>query len=354
MNRPKNRDAELHAPLEDEPSLDTQGFERPRELMDYVDEDLSPLLEISNRPVVSAHQFDREQIVQLARLAARYETQPQVINRPLTGKILISAFYEPSTRTRLSFESAWHRLGGDVMSITDPLSTGLAKGESLFDIGEMLNHYGDVVVLRDSNEKSIYELVEALRIPILNAGNGMEEHPTQALADVYAILKWRPSLADPDSTEAPARIGIIGVPARMRTVRSLLILLSRFAPGIGEVTIVTDEEVPFDPGQREELEADGLRFRVENDLDAVLPSLDVVYINAIAWKGDDYESMGSRFRLHAGSPLAEGAIVLHPLARGEELDRSLDATPHNWYFAQARGAVFVRMALLSAMLKTYV
>lgn len=354
MNRPKNFGAELHAPLEDEPPLDTQGFERPRELMDSVDEDLSPLLEISNRPVVSAHQFDREQIVQLARLAARYETQPQVINRPLTGKILISAFYEPSTRTRLSFESAWHRLGGDVMSITDPLSTGLAKGESLFDIGEMLNHYGDVVVLRDSNENSIYELVKALRIPILNAGNGMVEHPTQALADVYTILKWRPSLAAPDSTEAPARIGIIGVPARMRTVRSLLILLSRFAPGIGEVAIVTDEEVPFDPGQREDLEAAGLRFRIENDLDAVLPSLDAVYINAIAWKGDDYESMGSRFRLHAGSPLAEGAIVLHPLARGEELDRSLDATPHNWYFAQARGAVFVRMALLSAILKTYV
>jgi len=188
VSRPKNRDVELNAPLEDEPSLDTQGFERPRELMDHVDEDLSPLLEISNRPVVSAHQFDRDQIVQLARLAARYETQPQVINRPLTGKILISAFYEPSTRTRLSFESAWHRLGGDVMSITDPLSTGLAKGESLFDIGEMLNHYGDVVVLRDSNEKSIYELVEALRIPILNAGNGMDEHPTQALADVYAEI----------------------------------------------------------------------------------------------------------------------------------------------------------------------
>ncbi len=354
MSRPKKRDVALHAPLADEPSLDTQGFERPRAFMDDVDEDLSPLLEISNRPVVSARQFDRAQIVQLSRLAARYETQPQVINRPLTGKILISAFYEPSTRTRLSFESAWHRLGGDVMSITDPLSTGLAKGESLYDIGEMLNHYGDVVVLRDSNEKSIYEMIEALRIPIVNGGNGVDEHPTQALADVYTLLKWRPGLADPSCQEPPARIGIIGVPGQMRTVRSLLILLSRFASGIAEVTIVTDETQPFDPGQREELEADGLRIRVENDLDAVLPALDVVYINAIAWKGDDYEAMGSRFRLHAGSPLAEGAIVLHPLARGEELDRSLDPTPHNWYFAQARGAVFVRMALLSAMLKTYV
>ena len=346
----------LETRLENEPTLDTQGFERPRAFMDRVEENLAPLLEISNRPIVSARQLDRSQIVQLCRLAARYETQPQVISRPLTGKILVSAFYEPSTRTRLSFESAWHRLGGDVMSITDPASTGLAKGESLFDIGEMLNHYGDVVVLRDSDEKSIYEMLESLRIPIVNGGNGLDEHPTQALADVYALLKWRPDLvsgADPAEDVEPAKIGIIGVPARMRTIRSLLILLSRFAGGLGEITIVTDEEAPFDPGQREELEAAGLRFRIENDLDRALPSLDVVYINAIAWKGDDYESMGTRFRLTAASPLKTGAIVLHPLARGEELNRDLDDTPHNWYFAQARGAVFVRMALLSAVLKTY-
>ena len=347
-------DERLSEALEVEPALDTQGFERPRVYMDQVDEDLAPLLEISNRPVVSARQFDRDQIVQLARLAARYETQPQVINRPLTGKILISAFYEPSTRTRLSFESAWHRLGGDVMSITDPLSTGLAKGESLRDIGEMLNHYGDVVVLRDSKEESIYELVDSLRIPCVNAGNGIDEHPTQALADVYTLLKWRPDLSHPKRAgDKKVRIGIIGVPSQMRTVRSLLILLSRFADGLEEIVLVTDETSPFDDGQQDELEAAGLRLRVESELNAILPTLDVVYINAIAWKGGDYEEMGTRYQLSAKSPLAPHAIVLHPLARGAELDTSLDATPHNWYFAQARGAVFVRMALLSAMLKTY-
>jgi aspartate carbamoyltransferase catalytic subunit len=304
--------------------------------------------------VISARQFDRSQIVQLARLAARYETQPQVINRPLTGKILISAFYEPSTRTRLSFESAWHRLGGDVMSITDPLSTGLAKGESLQDIGEMLNHYGDVVVLRDSDEQSVYEMLESLRIPIVNAGNGADEHPTQALADLYALLKWRPGLAFEGSEKTAARIGIVGVPGRMRTVRSLLILFSRFSDNLGEISIVTDEAEPFEPEQREELEKAGLRFSIHDDLSEVLPTLDVVYINAIAWKKDDYESLGSHFRLDASSPFKPGAIVLHPLARGEELDRSLDATPRNWYFAQARGAVFIRMALLSAVLKSYI
>lgn len=345
-------DPKLRVPVEDSP-LDTQGFERPREFMDTVAENLAPLLELANRPVVSARQFGREQIVQLCRLAARYETQPQMINRPLTGKILVSAFYEPSTRTRLSFESAWHRLGGDVMSITDPSSTGIAKGESLQDIGEMLNHYGDLVVLRDSGENAVYEMLQTLRIPIVNGGNGLDEHPTQAIADVYALLKWRPRLALGDAAP-PARIGVVGVPGRMRTVRSLLLCLTRFAESLDEVTVVTDQADPFSPGQRKELEEAGLRLCVSADLDGVLPTLDVVYINAIAWKGGDYEELGGHFRLNAASPFKPGAIVLHPLARGPELDPDLDATPHNWYFAQARGAVFVRMALLSAMLRTYV
>ena len=342
----------LNAPVEESP-LDTQGFERPRELMERVAEDLASLLELANRPVISARQFERDQIVQLCRLAARYETQPQMINRPLTGKILISAFYEPSTRTRLSFESAWHRLGGDVMSITDPSSTGIAKGESLQDIGEMLNHYGDLVVLRDSDENAVYEMLQTLRIPIVNAGNGVDEHPTQALADVYALLKWRPGLAE-TGVAPPARIGIVGVPARMRTVRSLLTCLTHFSDGLDEIVIVADHDEPFAPGQRKDLEEKGLRLAVTDDLDDTLASLDVVYINAIAWTSAGFEEMGAHYRLHADSPFKPGAIVLHPLARGAELDPNLDSTPHNWYFAQARGAVFIRMALLSAMLRTYV
>ncbi|MGD9163443.1 MAG: aspartate carbamoyltransferase [Chromatiales bacterium] len=337
----------------DEDALDTQGFERPHALMQAVNEDLVPLLGLVHRPVISARQFDRVQLVQLCRLAARFETQPSIISRPLTGKILISAFYEPSTRTRLSFESAWHRLGGDIMSITDPASTGIAKGESFYDVGEMLNHYGDMVVLRDSNKDAVYEMLEALRIPIVNAGNGLDEHPTQALADIYAILKWQPELVA-EEPDCQVRIGIIGVPSRMRTVRSLLIFLAFFAKGINEVVIIADNgNDVFDPGQREELERVGLKISVTADMESVLPSLDVIYINAIAWTGDSYESHGSKYALSADSSFKPGAIVLHPLARGAELDRSLDDTPHNWYFTQARGAVFIRMALLSAMLKTF-
>lgn len=344
---------QLTEPLENQ-TLDTQGFESPRTLMERVPEDLVPLLELANRPVISAKQFNRDQLIQLSRLAARYETEPQRITRPLTGKILISAFYEPSTRTRLSFESAWHRLGGDIMSITDPATTGIAKGETLGDVGEMLNHYGDLVVLRESNYKAVYEMLQTLRIPIINAGNGTDEHPTQAMADIYTMLKAFPFMAESAEPGGDKlRIGIIGVPGRMRTIRSLLICLSCFSQNIDELVIICEQDEPFDPDQREDLEQNGLNIRIEKNLYDVLPSLDIVYINAIAWVDDGYEKHGNRYRLDANSPLKPGAVVMHPLARGDELDRSLDETPFNWYFAQARGAVFLRMALLSAILKTY-
>lgn len=345
---------QLDQPLEQH-ELDVQGFESPRSLMDAVEEDLVPLLELAHRPVISARQFSRDQLIQISRLAARYETEPQRITRPLTGKILISAFYEPSTRTRLSFESAWHRLGGDIMSITDPATTGIAKGESFYDVGEMLNHYGDMVVLRDSDEKAVYEMLEALRIPIVNGGNGIDEHPTQAMADIYAILKAHPDLVEPEKMAADKniRIGIIGVPGRMRTIRSLLLFLSLFADGIKEIVIITEADQVFSDGQQQELENNGLNIRVTENLQAELASLDVVYINTIAWVSDSYEQHGNNYRLNSESPFKQGAIVLHPLARGDELDRSLDKTPFNWYFAQARGAVFIRMALLSATLKSF-
>lgn len=328
------------------------GIERPKKLLNIVIEDPEPLVELAGKPIVSARQFDRAKIAQLCRFAAYYEATSNIFPLPLKGKILINAFYEPSTRTRLSFESAWHRLGGDVMSITDPATTGIAKGESLQDVAEMFNHYGDVVVLRDTHEQAIYDMLPSLRIPIVNAGNGIDEHPTQALTDLYAIFKWRPQLIEPEVADADKiRIGIIGVPNRMRTVRSLLLMLSLFPQAIHEVVIITDQKAPFDPEQKEELQQAGLKIKVSHSLNPELPDLDVVYINSIAWVGDSFEKLGKDLKLNAKSPLKPGAIIMHPLARGAELDTDLDNTEHNWYFAQARGAVFIRMALLTTVVQ---
>lgn len=328
------------------------GIEMPLALIEQIKEDPTHMAELSNHSLISARQLTREQLIQLCRLAAKFETQPVFGQFPLGGKILISAFYEPSTRTRLSFESVWHRLGGDVISITDPSTTGIAKGESIKDVAEMMNHYGDLVVLRDSNGQAIYDMLSVLRIPIINAGNGTDEHPTQALSDIYAIAKWRPSLLLDDVPEEDrVNIGIIGNPSRMRTVRSLLLFLGHISQGINEIVLICNSTQPFSDGQLEELQEKGLNIRITNSLDENLPELDIVYINAIAWVGNTYEEHGIEYRLSAQSPLKEGAIILHPLARGEELAEDLDETPHNWYFAQARGAVFIRMALMSSIMR---
>ena len=330
----------------------TEGIEHPLALLKIVPEDPTPLLDLANFSIVSARQFKKDQIVQLCRLAAKHEAVPQQTRRPLVGKILISAFYEPSTRTRLSFESAWHRLGGDIMSITDPATTGIAKGESLSDVAEMLNNYGDLVVLRESNNNSIFEMLKNLRIPIVNAGNGTDEHPTQALADVYTIFKWRPALlTNKVPVEDRPRVGIIGVPKTMRTVRSLLYLLSLFPNSFSEVVIICHDKDVFDATQGEYLATSGLNIRVTDEMENELPELDIVYINSIAWIGDTYEKIGKDYQLSKSSPLKSDAIILHPLARGEELATDLDDTSHNWYFAQARSAVFIRMALLTCLVQ---
>ncbi|WP_113906296.1 aspartate/ornithine carbamoyltransferase family protein [Aliidiomarina celeris] len=334
---------------------DVYGDAHPKALLRTIQEDGDFLLKLSNEHILSSDQFCRDTLKQLFRLAAKYESNPTRFSSPLQGKILISAFYEPSTRTRLSFESAWHRLGGDIMSITDRSTTGIAKGECLEDVAEMFNNYGDCVVLRDNQEESINAMMDTLRIPIINAGNGSDEHPTQAMADLYAIFKWRPELLQAEiAPERKITMGVIGIPSKMRTVRSLLKTLAVFPECFNEIVIIHDAASKADlfaPGQREELAERGLKITLSEDLDAVLPRLDVTYINAIAWEGDGFETYGKIFTLSASSPLKPDGIILHPLARGEELAKDLDNTTHNWYFSQARGAVFVRMALLTCMVQ---
>lgn len=331
---------------------DVYGDAHPKNLLRTIMEDGEHLDKLTNQHIYSSDQFDRNTLLQLFRLSAKYEANPGRFNASLNGQILISAFYEPSTRTRLSFESAWHRLGGDIMSITDRSTTGIAKGESLGDVAEMFNNYGDCVVLRDSNEESVREMMENLRIPIINAGNGADEHPTQAMADLYALFKWRPHLMA-EEVETPINICIIGLPNKMRTVRSLLKLMSIFPKAFNKVSIVADVEADkmFGENQREQFTDAGLKISTSRKMDKLLPETDVVYINAKAWEGDSFCEYGSQYTLSSKSPLKEGSIILHPLARGDELCTSLDDSPHNWYFAQARGAVFLRQALLTCLVQ---
>jgi len=176
------------------------------------------------------------------------------------------------------------------------------------------------------------------------------EHPTQAMADLYTIFKWRPALINKDVEEKDKiKIGIIGVEHKMRTVRSLLKIFSVFPQAFSEIHIFSTDPDEDESGFLEEMRDRGLNIIEGNKFEDVVSDLDVVYINAIAWVGDSFETYGAEFKLDASTSFKDDAIILHPLARGEELSTELDNTPHNWYFSQARGAVFVRMALLTCL-----
>lgn len=311
----------------------------------------SVLKTLAGRSVLSVRELAKEQVVELCKLAAILEKSEIAPYHVLDGKMAITAFFEASTRTRISFESAMLRLDGKIISIPEGGVTGVKKGESLSDIGEMFNAYGDLVIMRHTETDSLEQLQRNLRIPLINAGNGSGEHPTQALADWYALLKWRPGLASNASVAEGDRLhlGILGTPGSMRAVKSFLLMSLLFEGMIRKVTVISEMADPFGAGLAEDLKTAGVDCEVTNDITAEIPLLDVIYMNSIAFLGDDYKKLDSRFKLNHDSPLKPEAVILHPLARLDELGTDLDDTPHNLYFSQAHGAVFIRQALLIAV-----
>lgn len=307
---------------------------------------------LSGKSILNVRDLSREVVIEICKLAAVLEKFEIAPYKVLEGKIVTTAFFEASTRTRLSFESSVLRLGGRILSIPEGGVTGVKKGESLEDIGEMFNAYCDMVILRHTDTDCLERIQKHLRVPLINAGNGSGEHPTQALADWYALLKWRPTLADtgPTKEEDKLDLGILGTPGSMRAVKSFLLMSLLFQSKIRKVTVISEYADPFGVDVTEALEKAGIEYAVTNDIQETLPSLDVIYMNSIAFLGDSYKALDSRYKLDKDSDFKKGAVILHPLARLDELSTTLDKTEHNLYFSQAHGAVFVRQALLSSVL----
>lgn len=306
---------------------------------------------LADKSILSVRDLSRDVVIELCKLAAILEKFEIAPFNVLDGKIATTAFFEASTRTRLSFESAVQRLGGRILSIPEGGVTGVKKGESLEDIGEMFNAYCDMVILRHTDTDCLERIQKRLRVPLINAGNGSGEHPTQALTDWYALLKWRPSLAgtEPVEDELKLNFGILGTPGSMRAVKSFLLMSLLFQSKIRKVTVISEYADPFGADMTEDLEKAGIEYSVTNDIQETLPTLDVIYMNSIAFLGDSYKTLDSRYKLDKDSNLKEGAVILHPLARLDELSTTLDQTKHNLYFSQAHGAVFVRQALLASV-----
>ncbi len=299
------------------------------------------------RHVVEVGQFDRPAVEDLFALADRMRDLPRDAV-PLRGRLLATLFYEPSTRTRLSFESAILRLGGGVISTENAREFSSAiKGESVEDTVRIVEGYADAIVLRHYEQGAAHRAAAVAAVPVLNAGDGPGEHPTQALLDLYTI---RHELGRVDGL----RVALVGDLRFGRTARSLARLL-RLTQGT-ELFFVSPPAVPMGDDVRAELAAARVPFRDEPDLAAVLPHVDVVYQTRIQRERfatpEEYEAARGVYVVDrpAMARLNPNAVVLHPLPRVDEIAPEVDADPRAAYFRQAHNGVFIRMALLSLVL----
>ena len=299
------------------------------------------------RHVVEVGQFDRPQIEHLFAAADRMRDLPRR-SGPLAGYTLATIFYEPSTRTRLSFETAMHRLGGNVISTENAREFSSAiKGETVEDTIRIVEGYADAIVIRHHEQGAAHRAAAVAAVPILNAGDGPGEHPSQALLDLYTIGH---ELGRIDGL----RVALVGDLRYGRTARSLARLF-RLTEGT-ELVFVSPPAVPMGDDVRAELDEAGVPYRDEPDLDAVLPNVDVVYQTRVQKERfvtpREYETARGQYVIDAEAMalLSPEAILLHPLPRVDEISTDVDADPRAAYFRQAHNGVFIRMALLEYVL----
>ncbi|MFD2171492.1 aspartate carbamoyltransferase [Tumebacillus lipolyticus] len=300
--------------------------------------------------VLSAHQFDRNQLDQLFRMAEIMEyTAANGGSNLLNGKIMAALFFEPSTRTRFSFESAMMRLGGKVISTENASQFSSAiKGETLEDSIRVISSYADVIVLRHNEVGAATRAAKVSSIPVINAGDGAGEHPTQSLLDLFTIQKERGSIDN-------IRIAMVGDLTYGRTVHSLSYMLAKYK----NVTIyfVSPENCPIPKKVKDYLDEQGVTYFEENDLHEVAAKVDVLYMTRIQKErfpsGEEYLNAAGRYVIDEKvlKLMDEKAIILHPLPRAGEILPEVDADPRAAYFRQAKNGVYIRMALLAYCLE---
>lgn len=275
------------------------------------------------------------------------EDKTRVLKYPLQGRILATMFYEPSTRTRFSFEAAMQKLGGGVLTAENALDNSSAsKGETIADTVRVVSGYADAIVLRHPQVGTAEMAAEASPVPIINAGDGAGEHPTQALIDVYTIRKELGRLED-------LNIALVGDLKNGRTIHSLLPFLIK-APGVS-LTLISPPQLRL-PGKYVRMlqEAD-TRFAETTRLARVQPA-DVVYVTRVQRERfaspEEYDAVKDSYRidLHVADSLKTRSIILHALPRTTEISPEVDQDARAAYFRQARNGLYVRMALLKYLL----
>lgn len=309
--------------------------------------------------ILSIEQFERADILRIFDVADAMEpyAQRRKITRVLEGAILGNMFFEPSTRTRISFGCAFNLLGGEVRETTGFESSSITKGESLYDTARVLSGYSDVICMRHPQSGSVAEFAQASRVPVINGGDGANEHPTQALLDLYTIRK---ELRSKGRSLDGLRIAMIGDLKHGRTVHSLCKLLCLFDKV--QVTLVSPQELAMPDYLVEDLRRAGHDVVVTDELTQSISRIDIAYSTRIQEERfsnkEEADLYRGRFRLNQAiytQYCEPNTVIMHPLPRdsradANELDNDLNSNPNLAIFRQADNGVLVRMALFALVL----
>lgn len=299
---------------------------------------------MKNRSLVSITDYSKEEIIQILDLAETFEKESR--RDTLKGKVIASLFFEPSTRTRLSFESAAQQLGATVIGFSSSATTSVQKGETLNDTILTVSNYSDLIVMRHPVDGAARYASEVASVPIINAGDGANQHPTQCLLDLYSIRKTQGTLDNLDIT-------FIGDLKYGRTVHSLAIALSHFNTRFHFVSPI---ELKLPSAVKRHIKEAHLQYEQYTDMSEVIPKSDILYMTRIQRERFpdplEYERVKNSYNLQ-NSMLTSGKSnlrILHPLPRVNEISTDVDANPMAYYFQQARNGIYVRQALMAAIL----
>ena len=300
---------------------------------------------MKNRSLVSINDFKREELEKILNQAEKFEENPR--QKILKDYVIASLFFEPSTRTRLSFESAINQLGGRVVGFSDSSNSSVSKGESLRDTIQTVALYSDLIVMRHPLDGSARFASEIAPVPIINAGDGSNQHPTQCLLDLYSIRKTQGQLDNID-------IAFVGDLKYGRTVHSLVIALTMFK----NVTfhLVSPVELKLPSAVKQYIKDKNYTYHQYEDIQEVIPKVDILYMTRIQRErfSDpmEYERVKNSYILNNAmlDDAKDNLRIMHPLPRVNEISEDVDSNPKAYYFQQAQNGVYVRQALLASIL----
>lgn len=299
---------------------------------------------LKGKNLISISDYSKQEYMEILNLAAEFESNPR--QELLKEKVIASIFFEPSTRTRLSFESAASLLGAKIIGFSNPAGTSQSKGESLHDTIKMVASYSDLIIMRHNKEGAARYAAEVSAVPVINAGDGANQHPTQCMLDLYSILKTQGTLDN-------LNITLVGDLKYGRTVHSLVQAMCNFN---ATFHLVSPIELKLPSSVKMHIKKAKLDYyQYTNIKDAVAVS-DIIYMTRVQRErfSDplEYEKVKDSCKIDAST--LEGCQpnmrVLHPLPRVNEIAVDVDSTPHAYYFDQARNGVYVRQALMAAIL----